>query len=566
MEDETKMNLFEIKDFSFQYPLATKSALKAINLTIQKGEFITLCGGSGSGKTTLMRHMKETLAPHGIVEGTILFEGKPIKELSLREQASKIGYVFQNPDHQIVTDKVWHELAFGLESLGYDTYDIRLKVCEMASFFGISHWFHKKVTDLSGGQKQLLNLAAIMAMQPEVILLDEPTAQLDPVSATNFLDTLKKINRDLGITIIVAEHRLEEVLPMSDRMIVMDEGYILVDKTPEESAKFLHHSGHYMFEGMPASMQVVSALDRSQYPLTIRAGRRWIEAYFEGKVLKQSALDLSYNPVFKDEMIKFKEVCFRYDKQGENVIQDLSFSIKKGEFYTLLGGNGTGKTTTLQLINGMLKAQYGKIEIQSKKIATLPQNPQALFVKKTVEEDLLDVLESHEVNGASIKGKLRKQGRPNKEIDKQRIINEMAKRVKIDTLLKSHPYDLSGGEQQRVALAKVLLLQPEVLLLDEPTKGLDAHFKKILAHILRDLTKDGITIVMVSHDLEFCAKYGDRCGMFFNGNMVSEAPRNAFFSQNNFYTTSTSRMTRKVFDNAVTIEEAVKLCRVNMNS
>lgn len=547
------MNVFEISEFGFTYPLATKSALKNINLTLQKGEFITICGGSGSGKTTLMRHMKGILAPHGKVEGQILFEGKPIKACSHRDQASKIGYVFQNPEHQIVTDKVWHELAFGLESLGYENDAIRLRVCEMASFFGITHWFYKKVSDLSGGQKQLLNLASIMAMQPEVILLDEPTAQLDPVAATHFLETLKKINRDLGITIIVAEHRLEEVLPMSDRMIVMDKGEIVVDEIPQESARVLHKYQHPMFESMPAPMQVACELEADKYPLTIREGRRWLEDFFEGKTIKHTRLDETYTPLWDDTMITFKEVCFRYDQQEEDTIKDLSLYIKKGELYTILGGNGTGKTTTLHLMNGVLKAQYGKIKIKSNQIVTLPQNPQALFVKKTVQEDLLDVLESKTSPQNTLEDKLKK-------------IETMARQVKIETLLKAHPYDLSGGEQQRVALAKVLLLQPEVLLLDEPTKGLDTHFKKIFAGILKELTQKGMTIVMVSHDLEFCAKYADRCGMFFDGSRVSEATRNAFFSQNNFYTTSISRMTRKVFDNAVTIEEAIKLCKLNLET
>lgn len=533
------MALFKLKDFSFKYPFGEDYALKRINLTIEKGEFITICGDSGSGKTTLMRQLKPVLAPHGEKEGEILYEERDINRLDLREQASKIGYVLQNPDNQIVTDKVWHELAFGLESLGYDAAEIRLKVGEMASFFGIQHWFHKKVIELSGGQKQLLNLASIMAMQPEVIILDEPTSQLDPVGAINFLDTIKEINRDLGITILIAEHRLEEILPMSDRVFVIDGGKLLIDATPTQAGRLLKEMNHPMFYAMPSPMQIVSHMVQDEYPLTIREGRQSIERYFKNKEIRVSRLEKSYKPASDKKAIEFKHVYFKYEKEGPDIISDLSFSVNEGEFYGLLGGNGTGKTTTLNLVGGMLKPHHGKINLAKKRIVTLPQNPQALFVKKTVLEDLKDIAKDKDA------------------IDRVTKLTHMA------YLLKAHPYDLSGGEQQRLALAKILLLEPEILLLDEPTKGMDAYFKRQLAQILRELTSKGVTILMVSHDIEFCAQYVDRCGMFFNGDLISEAPSNIFFSRNSFYTTGSNRMSRFVFENGVTIKDVITLWEKN---
>ena len=534
------MALFELKNFSFKYPLGQEDVLKDVNLIVEKGEFITICGTSGSGKTTLMRHLKPVLAPHGEKKGEVLYEGKDITTLDLRTQASKIGYVLQNPDNQIVTDKVWHELAFGLENLGYDTAEIRLKVGEMASFFGIQHWFHKKVTELSGGQKQLLNLASIMVMQPEVIILDEPTSQLDPVGAINFLDTIKKINRELGITILIAEHRLEEVLPMSDRVWVIDHGKLLIDAKPEQAGRQLKEMKHSMFYAMPSPMQIASHVMKDEYPLTIREGRQSIERYFKNREIRVRRLDKNYKPISDKKAIELKHVYFKYEKEGPDLICDLSLTIHEGEFYGLLGGNGTGKTTTLNLIGGMLKPHHGKINRTKKRIVILPQNPQALFVKKTVLEELLDLGQDKD------------------------IMQSVIQLTHMEHLLKAHPYDLSGGEQQRLGLAKILLLEPEILLLDEPTKGMDAHFKRELAQILKELTKKGVTILMVSQDIEFCAEYVDRCGMFFNGDLISEAPSNLFFSKNSFYTTSSNRMSRSIFENGVTIKDVITLWEQNI--
>lgn len=538
------MALFEIQDFNFKYPTSDTYTLKNINLSIQKGAFITLCGGSGSGKTTLMRQLKPHLAPEGDKEGVILFNGKGIEALSLREQAQKIGYVLQNPDNQIVTDKVWHELAFGLESLGYSNETIRLKVGEMATFFGIQEWFHKKTTELSGGQKQLLNLASIMVMGPEVIILDEPTSQLDPIGASNFLETLKKINQEIGTTVIITEHRLEEVMPISDQLVVLDDGKVIACDTPKKVGNELYQNKHYMFTAMPAPMQIMTALG-DEGVLTIREGRSKIEEWASNNRFDNLEIKDEDCKTQGETAIRFKDVYYKYEKKGVNILENVSFEVKKGEFFAILGGNGTGKTTTLNLINKILKPNYGKIQVMAEKVITLPQNPQALFVKKNVREDLFDVLSRMKIE----------------QEEKEIKITEITKITQIQHLLEMHPYDLSGGEQQRVALAKTLLLEPEILLLDEPTKGLDAFFKQHLAEILRELLTKGMTIVMVSHDLEFCGNYVDRCGMFFDKTMISEAPRRTFFCNNHFYTTSANRMTRGVLKNALTVKEVIQLCQ-----
>lgn len=549
---------FEVKGLNFFYPLKEEKALKNINLTINSGEFITVCGKSGSGKSTLLRHLKPILTPHGKREGEILFEGRVLSELDIKEQASKIGYVLQNPDNQIVTDKVWHELAFGLESLGFDKESIRLRVAEMASFFGIQDWFMKNVAELSGGQKQLLNLASVMAMQPDVLILDEPTSQLDPIAASEFLGTIKKINRELGTTIILSEHRLEEAMPMSDRVAVMDKGEIIACDTPVNVGDELKEKRSDMFVSMPSAMQIYAGVESTlPCPLTVREGRKFLDS------LK---IDLDkYIPEHEEKtvinkektIINLKDVWFKYEKNGKNVIKDMSFTVKKGTLHAVLGGNGTGKTTALNIISGVNKPYRGKVKLYGKDIkkytdkelfyknlGVLPQNPQALFVKKTVELDLLEMLNDKRIS---------------KE-EKQEKVSKVSALTEITELLQMHPYDLSGGEQQRAALAKVLLLEPKILLLDEPTKGLDSFFKIKLADILEKLKTNGVTILLVSHDIEFCAKYADMCSMFFDGSVITTDTPRRFFSGNSFYTTAANRMSRHLFPYAITNEDVIKQC------
>lgn len=545
---------FEIKNLSFSYPLGEVKALDNINLKIEKGEFAVICGKSGCGKTTLLRHLKPAITPHGKREGEIFFEGREINSLSQREAVSKIGYVMQSPENQIVTDKVWHELSFGLESLGEEPRRIRLKVAEMASFFGIQQWFSKGVEELSGGQKQLLNLASIMAMQPQVIILDEPTSQLDPIAAADFLAAVKKINSALGVTVIISEHRLEEVIPLADKVIVMDEGRSF-SCSPCEAYSVLKKMGNPMAEAMPAPVQIAAGISEhgkiegyeDKLPLTVRDGRLFLSEYMKDKIPAEKEEEEKISPKNLPDAIKVHDLWFRYEKKGADIIKDLNFSVKKGTFHAVLGGNGAGKTTLFSLISGNLKAYRGKIAVGEKgdklKIALLPQNPQTLFVKKTLLEDIeegIDVKMSRE--------------------EKEKTAREVAQRVHLQNLLSRHPYDLSGGEQQRAALAKVLLTKPDVLLLDEPTKGLDCCFKKELAEIIKKLNYQGVTVIAVSHDIEFCAEYADFCTLLFCGEAISTAVARDFFTGNSFYTTAANRMSRFVFPYAVTNEEVIRAC------
>ena len=544
---------FEIKDLSFSYPTAKgKKSLDGVNLSIEKGEYIVLCGKSGSGKTTLLRQLKCVLAPHGKKTGEILFNGMPIEKVSQRDQSAKIGYVMQNPDDQIVTDKVWHELAFGLESLGCDQKTMRSRVAEMACYFGIQDWFHREVANLSGGQKQLLNLASIMAMQPEVLILDEPTSQLDPIAASDFLNTVRKINTELGTTVIITEHRLEDIFPYADRAVVMDGGRVIADDTPRNIGKLLYEQKNDMFAAMPTPVRVFYGSNGvGDCPLTVREGRTWLsKTYSEPKVTASPVKEL--DDEVDSSALSLKELWFRYEKDSPDVLRGVSAEVPNGSLYAIVGGNGAGKSTTLKAVCGICKPYRGKVKVFGKAVekykaselfggclAMLPQDPKSLFVKKTVWEDLAEMTK-----------------------DEKRIA-EIAAICEIESLLGSHPYDLSGGEQQRSALAKVLLTEPKLLLLDEPTKGIDSFFKEKLAAILSKLKAQGITIVMVSHDVEFCAKYADMVSMFFDGQILTTDTPRRFFGNNSFYTTAANRMSRHVFSLAVTADDVVQLCRQN---
>ena len=533
------MEVFTIRNLTFAYPEQEKNAISDLTLSVQPGEFLVLCGPSGCGKSTLLRQLKTVLAPHGRRSGEILFDGKNLDELPQREQAEKIGFVQQSPENQIVTDKVWHELAFGLESLGYDTPTIRRRVAEMASFFGIQTWFYKPVTELSGGQKQLLNLASVMVLQPKVLILDEPTSQLDPIAASDFLATLGKINRELGTTIILTEHRLEEAFSFASRVAVMDDGKLLCTGTPAEVGAELKSSGNAMFLAMPAAMRIWAASDsKATCPISVCDGRNWLLDYAKTHEL-QAIPEEKKNAPDTETVVSAQELWFKYDKDLPDVVKGLSLELRKGEFLALLGGNGTGKTTTLKLLASLQKPYRGELTIAGS-VGMLPQNPQALFVKSTVRADLLEIL-------------------PKSERKTERLA-QVVSLCKLTELLDRHPYDLSGGEQQRAALAKILLLNPDILLLDEPTKGLDAEFKQVFGQILRTLQASGVSILMVSHDIEFCAKYADRCALFFDGGIVTEAAPRTFFSGNSFYTTAANRIARDILLDAVTPEDVIAAC------
>ena len=458
----------------------TAAALKNCSLHINEGEFVVLCGRSGCGKTTLLKLIKREIAPHGKRTGNIFYNDLPLESLDLHTSASEIAYVAQNPEAQIVTDKVWHEMAFGMENLGADTEKIRLRVGETANYFGINTWFRRETATLSGGQKQLLNLAAAMTMAPRLLLLDEPTSQLDPIAATNFINTLYKLNRGMGITVIIAEHRLEELFPIADRVIVMDGGEVIANDAPRKVCRML--ADHPVSAAFPAATRIFAGIAKKtgetvnteapsleNIPLTVREGREFLKAFVgsrtgAGDEIKNKNESLSPESVCGEAVdtvdvppaVVMKNVWFRYERNSADILRGTGLSVKCGEIFSVLGGNGSGKTTMLKVLSGISCAYRGRTELFGKNIknysriglhhgnvALLPQNVDSVFIKKTVREDLLDI--------CRIMGMSREES--------GRAVDEMAERLGISEFVRAdrHPYDLSGGEMQKCALAKVLL-------------------------------------------------------------------------------------------------------------
>ena len=538
------MAAFAIEHLTFAYPKAASPALDNVSFSVREGEFFLLCGVSGGGKSTLLRHLKSVLTPYGTRSGRVLLDGKPLETWDARTQAQRIGFVLQQPDDQLVTDKVWHELAFGLESLGTDAQTMRLRVGEMASFFGIQTWFDRSVDTLSGGQKQLLNLASVMAMHPDVLVLDEPTGQLDPIAAAEFLHTVQRLNRELGVTVILSEHRLEDALPMADRAAVLEQGRLTALGTPDEVARALLERGSPFFAAMPTPVRVWGGVGApGKCPLDIRAGRALLET------LRPSPLPAADVPAADDgaPLLQLRECWFRYDRDGADVLKGLSLTVRAGELLAIVGGNGAGKSTALAVLAGQRRPYRGKVLQKAKRIAALCQEPRAMFVKDTVRADLEDALRTLSLPAA----------------ERQPRMDAAVAAMALSPLLERHPFDLSGGEQQRAAIAKLLLARPDVLLLDEPTKGMDAAFRASFGALLRALCEQGTAVVLVSHDIEFCAAYADRAALLFDGQILSEGRTRAFFAGNHFYTTAANRMARPWLPDAILCREVIEACRTH---
>lgn len=547
---------------SFCYPRQTDNAIEDISFSIGEAEFVVLCGQSGCGKTTLLRHFKKNQIPFGTGSGKLYYRGSDLETMDDRESAARIGFVGQNPDTQLVTDKVWHELAFGLENLGVPGEQIRRRTAEIAQYFGMESWFRRPVSELSGGQKQLLNLASVVIMQPDVLLLDEPTAQLDPIGTGRFLDTLRRLNRDQGTAVLLSEQRLEEVVPMADRVLIMHQGHLVADAVPGQCAAKLeayerdHNEALPIASAMPVAVRVWKAChyrDEASSPVSIRQGRSWLADHVRktgqpGDPIKSAVSDrhpchtakraVSETALFVDRL------CFGYQKD-QRVLEDFSMRVPKGMLYAVVGGNGSGKSTALKAIMGICKPRRGKVKAAGK-IRFLAQNPKSLFTELTAAEELMAML-LPENGGAGLK-----------EADRTQRVGEMLSYLELTAQREQNPMDLSGGQQQRLALGKLLLTEPDILLLDEPTKGLDGAFKEKLAEFLKDLCSKGKTVVLVSHDMEFCARYADQCGLLFDGRLISEGETRAFFRENVFYTTAAQRMSRGVCGDCLLAEDIVR--------
>ena len=534
----------EVSNLTFTYPNAPEAALNDLSLTVEKGQFVVLFGSSGSGKSTLLRLLKKEIQPHGTLTGDIHVNG----------DSTDMGFVFQDPENQVVADEVLHEIVFGLENSGLSTNEMRNRVAEMVHFFGSQHLLHRKTHELSGGQKQQINLASVLLMQPDILLLDEPTAQLDPVSAREFLDMLVRLNEEFGMTIIIAEHRLDDVFTMADKIVMMENGRVKHEGEQRDVIEQLWSSSREA-AFVPSIPSLYLSMDGSgqKMPLNVKEGRRFVQSLSISKGVEQVQQVKNSEPM----LLQVKNVFYQYGMKSDLVLKEVDFSLQKGETYALLGGNGSGKSTLLKVMCGILQPQRGKVFLhdnllkswKSKDVAGqigyLPQNPKLFFIHDTVEQEIQETMNQWGISD-------------------RKVVDQLLEKLGILHLVQSHPYDLSGGELQKAALACLLIRKPEILILDEPTKGLDPVSKENLVMILSKLKEEGITILMSTHDVEFAAQHATKCGMMFEGKITSEdSPRN-FFKGNFFYTTMIQRLFRSVpGTNILTVEETVRACSVN---
>lgn len=544
-EGNPKVEILSVQNVSFSYPEEKQEAVNNVTFSVEKGDFVVLCGSSGSGKSTLLRLLKYDIAPHGTIEGKVRYKSLPIEDYSLLERSKEIGMVFQNPDNQMVMDTVMDELLFGLENMNISTAEMRKKIAEMVHFFDLGNILTKKTEELSGGQKQMINLASVLLLDPDVLLLDEPTAQLDPIAAKNFITTLHQLNEEFGMTIIIAEHRLEELFSIANKVVILEEGTLIhTGETKKVIGELADNSRlkNYLPTASQLYLSYKGDIQHNEIPLNVKEAKQWLEQQtIVEKGIKRGKREKS------KELLQLNKIDYQYTRYAPRVLNNLSLSIHERDIHAVLGSNGSGKSTLLKIISGILKPQHGKIEMNGKKlkaidpkrIGYLPQNPELFFLHDTLWKEYMTIAEAFEIQHA------------------EEYVNQLLHKFQLTPFKDRHPYDLSGGQLQKAALLGSLIVKPRILLIDEPTKGLDPDSKKHLGSLLQDLTREGVTIVMVTHDVEFAASYATKCSMLFQGQITITEDTESFFRGNLYYTTVMNRITRKLdLPPVITLKEA----------
>ncbi len=524
------MSIIEFKDFNFKFQEG-KHLLKNINIKIEEGEFVLINGPSGSGKTTLLSNLKKEFIPKGEITGSVSYKSKEIRDLDDITSACDIGYMFQNPDAQIVTDTVIQEIAFPLENIGTPTEEIRNRIAEMVSFFGLKDILHKNVNELSGGQKQLVNLCSLLVLKPKVLILDEPTSQLNPIASYDFLTILRRLNEEFSITVLLTDYKSDNIYPFVDKVIFLYNGEILANDKAYEMTDILYDSVDFR-PYLPDVTNIYHLLKEKypqikefKAPLSVREGRRIINSIGNELPLVEPEIQVIAE---EDNILTCKNTYFGYTK--ENVfLKNVNIKLNKGDFIGLIGGNGAGKSTLLQIMAGIMKPIKGKVKTNKNlKIAYVHQNPMIHLGKDTVKE---------EIAGNS---------------------DELIELFNISHILDNHPFDCSGGEMQKIAILKALSENPDILILDEPSKGLDPISRLKLAKILSKLQSNGLTIIMSNHDLSFVSNTCNRCMMLFDGAIqIDSSPRDVF-SNNNFYTTFVNRIVKEHIPDGIVIRDLIK--------
>lgn len=543
------LSLFTLENLSYWYPEREKPALKELNLAIEAGEFLLVTGGSGSGKSSLAKVLAGLIPDFygGRIAGRVLFRGTPLKNLDRRRLAREVGIVFQDPEQQIVQTQVEAEIAFGLENLGFPREEMARRIAEVCGFMNLTPLREAFTPTLSGGQKQKLALAAVLAMQPNVLILDEPTSQLDPVAAEEILNLVKRLNEEMGLTVILIEQRLERCYHLADRVLIMAAGEIACAATPAEAAREAVKEG---LPFLPPVARLFAGLSFNPVPVTVKEGRRLLRTRLAGA---KPAGNHAPKPQpagrrDRESVVRLENVWFTYP-EGREALKGVNLTVRAGEFVTLLGETGAGKTTLLRCMAGLLPPGRGKINVLGRNlrhhgykeirryVAYLSQNPNDYLFQETVEEEVRFTAK-------------------NLGLESEAAVEAVLERLELQHHRRRNPRDLSGGERQRVALAAVLVTQPRLVLLDEPTRGLDLHLKAKLGDFLRQEAAAGKAVVVVTHDVEFAAEFATRVVLLADGRVVAHGEKHAVLGRSFFYAPQTARLCRGICDGVLTPAEA----------
>jgi len=549
--------LIRIRELNFTYNGTERPALNKINLTIEDGHFVLLTGASGGGKSTLCR-VFNGLVPHfygGKISGKAEVQGMDILKTPPKELATKVGMVFQDPENQLVTTDVEREIAFGLENLGYPKNLIARRIEEALDTAGIAHLRFARNNELSGGEKQKVAIASVLALHPEILVLDEPTSELDPQSAEEVLRLLERLNDELGLTVILIEQRLDRVVHLVDRMLVMGGGEILADGRP---AEVMNGNIAGLGIGLPPVIRLMRELKSHNaalngLPLTVKDARLRLQKVLQN--VKTSAFadaGASLEPV-----LNIDKVWFAYGERA--VLKNINLNIGRGEFIAVMGRNASGKTTLVKQLNGLLKPTKGRVRLGgvdtrkstaadlSRRVGYVFQNPNDHLFADTVEDEIAFSLRNRGVDETKI----------------TKAVEGMLEEFELGRYRKSYPRNLSGGEKQRVALASVLVGQPEVIVLDEPTRGMDYVLKKKLVSYLDDYRRKGNTVIMVSHDVETIAECAERVVLLSEGRVVVEGNKREVLAKALLFSPQINRLAQAlsgygVADTTLTVGEMLE--------
>lgn len=486
------MAYIEAKNLTFSYPDCSENALENVNLRINRGEFVLLMGRSGSGKSTLLRLLKKEIAPYGNIKG------------SIESDFTNSAFVVQDTDNSFVSENVRGELVFALENQKMKNDEIAVKLGETASFFNLADLLDKKILDLSGGERATVAVASAMISSPELLILDEPLSQLDPKASYQLISLLKRVNDELGTTVVLASHISDGLVDLCDKMVVLDNGKIFSQGCAKELAEN---------DNLLPFFPVYTSLFDSR-PLTVK------EAVLLGGSFTEKT---PFSKDFREKALELKNIVFAYGKNERDILDRLSLTVFKGSVHSIIGANGSGKTTLLKVIAGIKKQYSGKVKLNGK-VAYLPQNPRYLFTKDTVSEE---------------------------------IGENSAKALFPDNYENRHPYDLSGGEMQKLAVAILLQQDFDIILMDEPVKSLDYFNKQEIKNIIEELTNKGKTVLMVTHDLDFAGEISDFVSFLSDGIITITGDRRQVFSSLDFYTTQIRRVTKSYLSSAVALEDIV---------